>query len=750
MFTVRIRHMLSLLVSAVLALSLITPIAAWAAEDGSEVFVENHTSGAATITIFDITIDQVDEPKPELPLDDTATAQAAGDIQWEIPVLWVSDSMQIRTYAMSGESYLPVLAFFVPQEYSLEGGEFAVTLSPSLTKLFGGREVISVYNASTGITYILPASLRDLFADQSSNKAREESAIETEEAQRFSVAPVAEVVSDQQPVPQPEQPQQPDQPQQPSIEDAYGPGLIDIYCAQTARDAFSDEDLEYLLDLILNRLEPQAVELLLDKFPAFRAAADMGQIGREIGMYVYYERGDMDGVPEHEDAPSVGLAFVRKDAVQEGDEVKFCYLLGINLTSLTMKDFLDNPMRDEQTGKLILTRDGSNMTTLENTMVHELFHAFMNDYNRTGMIGATDIRDAVTDREGNLPTDELAQRYWQTAYPLWFVEGTASAVEHVWQYRYTSFDVLRTGSVDSDSTEDFSADKILESYMTAKDKEGNDLAFALNNAGGYDADGNKVDVTASRYTSGYLASVYLGELAARKTTGSSVIQDDSGITISAERIRMGLNSILERMHNGETLDQVINDISPLNEDGTKRYTNTSDFEFKFIRGAAKQEESGGWYCDGDTGAEGSLEFVTTYLKYFNNLDYHTIKSDNGVNGSILFDFTTDYESPLDRSKEATSDFFQIVESNRYVESTVPNEVALSGGGTSRSGTQILVGTSESSAEAPEDEVTVEVTSEAETPEPEMAPEAPAEPEVEMASQAEPETEPEPDALPDAA
>ena len=64
--------------------------------------------------------------------------------------------------------------------------------------------------------------------------------------------------------------------------------LIEIYCANTARDVLTDEDLEYLIDLILHKLEPQAVELLLKSFPAFRAAADQGQIGTQIGLYIYY------------------------------------------------------------------------------------------------------------------------------------------------------------------------------------------------------------------------------------------------------------------------------------------------------------------------------------------------------------------------------------------------------------------------------------------------------------------------------
>ena len=729
MVTVRTRRLLSLLVSAATALSLVIPVVAWAAETEAVVSVENHTSADATISLSDITIDQVDAPKAGMQLDDTATVQAAGGEQWDIPVLWVSESLQICTQASEGESYLPVLAFFVPQEYSVLGSGFTVTLSSSLTKLFGGREIISVYDSSTGIAYILPASLRDLFAAQRGNVASEESAVETEEASNVAVAPANVPADDRQ------SDQEDGQPQEPEPEIGRQSGLIDIYCSQTARDAFSDEDLEYLLDLVINKLQPQAVELLLEKFPAFRAAADMGQIGREIGMYVYYEKGDKDGVPEHEDSPTQALAFVAKDAIQEGDDVKFCYFLGIELSSLVKKDYLDNPIRDEQTGKLVLMRAGANMRTFENTMVHELFHAFMDDYNRTGMLGATNLRDALTDREGNWPSEELAELYDQTAYPKWFVEGTASAVENVFQYRYSYFDTLRTGTFDGVSADDYSAEMILKSYLNAKDSDGEDLCFDLAYAAGITkASGTTYPVAASRYVSGYLATVYLSELAARKTTGSSVIQDEKGITVSSERIRLGLNSILERMHNGETLDQVIGDISPVDEGGTKRYADTKEFETEFIKGPVTEGESGST-CEGDYGAGASLEFMTTFLQYLNDLDTNT-KSGDGVNGSILFDFQTDFESPLDGSKEATSDYFNIVESNRYVESTVPNEVALAGGGMSRSGTSAAVAAaSDPVVEAPEDEMAADVVCE------EAVPEEP---------EAEPEPGPEPEVLPDAA
>ena len=754
MVTIRIKRMMPLLASSMLLLSLAMPGTAWAEEYRATVLVENHTSASPDSILFDITVDQVDAPNPGMQLDDTATVQAAGDVQWDIPVLWVSDSLQLCTVAREDESYLPVLAFFVPQKYSLEGGEYTVTLSPSLTKLFGGREIISVYDAATGITYILPASLRDLFAP---HETSEPIAIETEVVHNAEVAAAEASADDRwQTRPQPVEPEenrpQPVEPEEPPAE--HPMSLIDVHCSQTARDEFTDEDLEYLLDVIISKLQPQAVELLLEKFPAFRTAAEEGQIGREIGMYAYSGKGDRDGLAEHVNAPSDALVFVSKDAVEIGGQLKFCYLLYINLSSLMKRDEHGNPLRNPNTGKLILLRDGANMTAYENALVHELFHAFMDDYNRTGMIGATDLHDIVTDENGNWPSGELAERYRQTVFPQWFIEGTGSAVENVYQYRHSYFDALRTGSMDSDSTEIYSTERILESYLNATDKDGKDLAFALTNASGYDAAGNEIDVTSSRYVSGYLATVYLGELAARHISGSSITQGDDGVTISAEQIRLGLNSILERLHAGETLDQVIKDISPVDANGVKYYANTAEFESKFIRGAARQENDG-QHWDGDTGAEASLEFVTTYLNYLNGLDAH-MTNGRGVNGSILFDFSTDYQSPLNSNKEQNSDYFRIVESNRYTPSTVDGSEPYQGGGTSRSGSPVPNPTDSGPLGMPSDDemiadassmeaATELVGNEEPAPEPETVSEYEPEP-----AEPQPETEQDPTALPCAA
>ena len=645
----RVKRILSLVLTLALVLPALSPVVAWAAE--TEVEVENHTISQGQKEVSGLTIDEVDEPKAGEPLDDKAVVRTAEEDTWEIPVLWVSDDLELSTQAEEGSTYLPALAFFVPQDYALAGDNVTVTLSESLTKLFAGKEVISVYDAETGITYILPASLRYFFVASQDQNSAGEVAYETSAAEEANTG-------DRR-------------------------SLVDIYCAQTARDALSDDDLEYLLDLVLTKLQPQAVELLLEKFPAFREAADQGQIGREIGLYIYYEKGDDDGKPEHQiDAPNA-LAYVFGDAFKDGDDVKYGYMIAIDVESLVQKDEDGNPVRDSRTGKYVLLRDGDAMRTFENTMVHELFHALMDDYNRTGMVGATDIRNAVTNDDGSFPTKELEDLYNKIHYPRWFIEGTASSVENDYAFRHDIFQLLRAdpsleGGYDNESGA--FGRRLLANYVSGTN-DGKDAYFDLGFAGDRDADGNEVDGDNSRYVSGYLAVLYLGELAARQTQGSSVSTDNDRLYISSETIRMGLNDILERMHNGETLDEVINSISPTDENGKKLYTNTDEFEDKFIKGVGLEKEGEGTIYLGDLGDSASYAFVSTFLDYMLELERQEGRQ-YVPTGSILFDFEEDYNTPLDNEKESTSDLLHIVESNELVESTVPNEVALAGGGKS--------------------------------------------------------------------
>ena len=157
------RRVIAFIASLALATAFAFPDPALAAQ--TDVSVDNHAVSGKT-TVSGISIGDVDAPAAGKPLDDRATVTTSEGATWDIPVIWISDEYQVATEASEGRSYLPALVFFVPGDYSLEGATFAVTLSQQLAALFGTDEAVSVYVPETGITYILPASLRHFFTPQ--------------------------------------------------------------------------------------------------------------------------------------------------------------------------------------------------------------------------------------------------------------------------------------------------------------------------------------------------------------------------------------------------------------------------------------------------------------------------------------------------------------------------------------------------------------------------------------------------------
>ena len=75
------------------------------------------------------------------------------------------------------------------------------------------------------------------------------------------------------------------------------------------------------------------------------------------------------------------------------------------------------------------------------------------------------------------------------------------------------------------------------------------------------------------------------------------------VSISSEKLRTGISEILHRLHEGNTLDEVICDIS----DGA--YENTSEFTKRFIKGTF--DENAQDYI----GDPESLSFCAGYINY---------------------------------------------------------------------------------------------------------------------------------------
>ncbi|MBQ6523430.1 MAG: hypothetical protein IJI12_02080 [Atopobiaceae bacterium] len=700
----RLNKLLATSVTLALTLQGILPFVALATERTVEL--ENHTMQTdQTMVLRDITIDGVDRPTAGIELDQNAVVVAENGANWEIPVMWVRDDLQIDSgVADEVRTYLPVLAFYVPQDYALAEDVFAVTLSDSLSKLFETHEIISVYDAATNITYILPASLRDLFVKARREEASPQPAIEEMAAQTETAIAQADL-----PVAAPERHATSDMAHEVGNDMAHVVGndmahvvgnersLVDIHCAQTARDALSDEDLEWLVELIIDHLEPQAVNLLLDKFPAFDAAAMFGEIGEEISLYVFYRTGDNDGAEEHGDTDDT-LAYVTARAKEIEGELKYCYMLAVNVDSLLKKNDDGNPIQNPSDGKCSIIREGQAMETFQNTIVRELFQTLMYDYNRAGMAGATNLDDLRTDAKGDLISEEAEKRYLALRFPSWFIEGSASAVEQVYTYRNQAFQDLRrlqgddgrfgTGELNSTYTTALLIDTYVGGYFNDGRFMYNDIGFS---EGGKDSDGGTIDTERSNYVTGYLATLYLCELASRYAYNneSSVKVVDGVTTVDSNRLRGGLDNLLKWMHEGNTLDSLIATISPNDSNGKPLYKDAASFEDLFIKG---EQESDGMY----RGDSESLSFVTTLLNYLLYLDNNLPEGEHPT-GSILEDFSKRYTTPLDQNKQDSSDYLKIIDSNELIPSTVKSDTAGIGGGKSNPDT-LGVRTADSSNE----------------------------------------------------
>ena len=417
------------------------------------------------------------------------------------------------------------------------------------------------------------------------------------------------------------------------------------------------EQLAKLVDLIRFRIQPQAVNILLDRFPAFREAYDDGLIGEQLGFYIYSKTGDKDGIPSHQGMKPTWTAFASSRLTwQEDQYMEYAYLMALNTRYLFETDANNYFIKDPETGKYVLTEDEKRLQQLENTIIHEMLHIFMNDYNRVGMTGTLYPEQW---RDSELTRDEKYAMRNEAMFPTWFKEGLACSVQNTYQYRYESlqlFSYIGEGQF----ADEYTPEVVLNAYGTTffrpdMSRRGYESHLDLETSDD-NSIRNKVN---AQYTTGYLACLYLGELAARKGGDTSISADESwDLRMESEPLRLGIDSILKRLHDGETLDEVIADLS----DG--RFVDTTDFEESFVKGD-----------------EDSLDFCVTYLNYMRELSQQPNR-EYLAHGSILLDFDLDYGSPIDRNVQGAENAYVITDSNNVVPSTVELLRAYVGGGRS--------------------------------------------------------------------
>ena len=674
-FLLGLKKSLICFVAAATSASMLAPVTAFAAETKPaaeagtstetkpEVIIDNHTQGRENAKVVSgITIGDVTAPKEGTRLDDKAVVTTAEGDTWEIPVIWIGENLKPDTGLAGKGSYLPVLAYVVPEQYTIRSNDatgrgYKITLSEDLLKLFGEEKIISIYENKTGITFILPAKLKDLYAQKGTVKNPTDAA-GGEIVPDDQIAPFEDDEPEEETEEEVEEEEEPEEEEE-EQEESYS-HLVNVHCDSNAKKALTESDLEFLADLVVNILHPQAVNLLIEKFPAFRDAADNNKLGEYLTVIVGYEEGN----------DAVGYARHGRLTEEKYGDYKFVYSFTVNASELT-----DHKEDD----KTIITRDFNSkaMRDLSNTIVHELFHCVSYDYNRPGLTGY-------------LYTDEGLKDYTETQMvrlPDWFIEGTASSVENNWQYRHDVFNIL---CAPSESSDDINLKKqLVKKYVDGvyhkndQDQWVCDQNFDIEFSNGKDRGGRDCNSATSRYVSGYLACMYLYELAAAKdpAIGSSRSVVGENVVFSSEKLRLGMNSILERMHKGETMDQVINSISG------GAYKDTAAFEALFIKGAPDPED-GKYFLDGD---EKSVDFVYNFMNYMYKVDETINGSNKYANGSVLFDFTEDFGSPLSYEGTYTTDVLKAQDDKNgdfviFSRSTVGDRYAYSTGGKSMSGT----------------------------------------------------------------
>ena len=106
-----------------------------------------------------ITITGLQAPEIGKPLPDHADVESAEGVRWEIPVFWMDEDGNELSGTAETEDCFPILAFYLPPEYTMAEDD-VVAISDEVLALFRGKTFYTVYDAGTGMIYILVSVTR--------------------------------------------------------------------------------------------------------------------------------------------------------------------------------------------------------------------------------------------------------------------------------------------------------------------------------------------------------------------------------------------------------------------------------------------------------------------------------------------------------------------------------------------------------------------------------------------------------------
>lgn len=513
-------------------------------------------------------------PVGGVPFAKGVTVTTAEGISWGIPVTWIDTEGKVVTVPETGKKYIPTFVLYIPGGYTVDdtvGGHINV----SFPSVFAPDGFVYSFDPATQITYITYAG--GIVAQAPSGTDPTKPAQEEEKKS-----------SD-------------------SDDDDEGFDPVSTYCDDTAINTLSNDFLEWLLDKVINVIQPQAVKMLKEGFPeSLGKAKTDDDISSEMGLYVYYKTGKLDG----KDFEPGSLAFVEgKYLPLDSNNPVYKLYMAVDASSFAEVN--------AKTGEWYIP-EGEKKALFTSTIVHEMMHGFMDDYTRTGMM-------SVGDNE----------------FPVWFVEGIAATVDNTYHYRDDTYNELTAQGAELTYTKE----SIYNRYT--KEHGPGSRWYDIGHSG-YNVDGGN---EASAYVMGSLATIYLGYMYATNVLDEQVIDEKGNVNIAG--IRRGIDNILLDLHNNNTLDAVIKDAS-----GGK-YATTADFQNKFVKGEGEDENGG------------SLAFVTEYLNWMDSQNFKDDQGkDVRANGSILRQ-EQNYLDPMEGKwdEEVHGQPYHIAEQHGWVEST---------------------------------------------------------------------------------
>ena len=624
-------------------------------EQGNSGRFYSNLMNSSTVYIRSFTIRNLEAPVHGKLLDDTATVVADNGVSWDIPVIWINKDGDIIHIAVEIDDIIrsyPIFVFYMPEKcsvlfgenasYNIEMPDFVVALMKQ-----NGVTALSIPEADrTYISTFLPGAdkLKINYSapvDEPKERGNDDSKIVTQGDNGDSSPnppipqnPVPGQSSESTPNPAPSP--APGSYLTPPTDNALtppDPGLTaeeklqvtNAHCDDNVIQKIGVDKLAALITWVKKTLEPEAANLLVSKFPAYKEAANNNELGKNIGLYIYYDQ-FQDSYGNYDDCKYT-LAVVDAMIAPASGDIR--YRVGVNARYFYNKDSNTNEWVFDGT---------THYSVLDNTLVHEMMHAYMYDYTRTGMAGFEASDSSWCDYERNSELD----------FPDWFIEGMASTVDNTFQYRYPSIhdsNDMNHYDYGYDITKNkFEAEALKQAYT-------NDPRIQI--AGQYGE--------GSAYISGYLACIYLGYLAAKTYDGTDAIDGDR---IDSSVILSGENHILEKLHNGNSLSSIISEISP-KVDGKTIYDSTSSFEQNFIRDLNGSDDVT------------SAEFCTKLLNYFQQNSTDT----SYANGSILLDFADNNNAQLNLSLlNQPQTVYVPTDDRQLANSTVDTDIAYASGG----------------------------------------------------------------------